>query len=144
MIHALAGTIAMILIFTFWTSTVISELVMDQNSVVLVKQYLIYGLLILVPCLAIAGGSGVALSKPGAKGLVTKKKKRMAFTAINGVLIMLPSAFLLNYKAGRGELDIVFYIVQVAELCGGIVQFILLGLNFKDGMRMRRARLIRG
>ncbi|MBV6494836.1 MAG: hypothetical protein LDLANPLL_02873 [Turneriella sp.] len=67
----------------------------------------------------------------------------MIFTAINGLLLMIPAALFLNYKAGRGEFDTTFYVVQIAELSVGIAQLTLLGLNFKDGMRMRHARLMR-
>lgn len=142
-IHALAGTTAMTLIFVFWTSSLFSEIALNYASVALVKKYIVYGLFLLVPCLAITGGSGIALSQPGAKGLVAKKKKRMAFIATNGLLFMVPAALFLNFKAGRGEFDTLFYSVQLVELFVGLAQLTLLGLNFKDGMRMRRARLMR-
>ena len=56
---------------------------------------------------------------------------------------MVPAALFLNFKAGRGEFDTLFYSVQLVELFVGLAQLTLLGLNFKDGMRMRRARLMR-
>ena len=142
-IHAVAGAIAMTLIVIFWTSTLISEVALSLTVVAAVKQFIVYGLFILVPCLAITGGSGVALSQPGARGMVKRKKKRMAFAAINGLVLMIPLAVFLNIKAGRGEFDMVFYTAQVAELSVGIIQLVLLGLNFRDGMRMRKARLAR-
>ncbi len=143
-IHALAGTTAMTLILTFWTATLISEAALDAASVAFVKKFIVYGLFVLVPCLAITGGSGIALSQPNAKGLVGKKKKRMAFAALNGLLLMIPAGLFLNYKAGQREFDKIFYAVQIIELCVGIAQLSFLGLNFRDGLRMRRARLIRG
>ena len=74
---------------------------------------------------------------------VDTKKKRMKIVAMNGLLIMLPAAFFLSPKASVGEFDTVFYVVQIAELAVGIVQLPLMGLNFRDGLklagRLRRA-----
>jgi hypothetical protein len=62
-IHAIAGTAAMLTIATFWTSTLISELFMDHTAVVGIKHAIVYGLFLLVPFMAATGGSGFALSK---------------------------------------------------------------------------------
>tara|TARA_R110000787_G_scaffold277159_1_gene386318 strand:+ start:2356 stop:2619 length:264 start_codon:yes stop_codon:yes gene_type:complete len=65
-IHALAGGIGCLVILTFWTSTVISELFTSYETVAAVKQWILYGMIILIPALAIAGGSGMAMGRCGA------------------------------------------------------------------------------
>lgn len=44
-LHAVAGTLAMLLIATFWTSTAVSELFLDAAAVATVKHCIaLYGL----------------------------------------------------------------------------------------------------
>lgn len=136
-IHAAAGTLAMLLIATFWTSTLVSELFLSTSAVVAVKHYIaMYGLVCLVVSMAMTGGSGFALSK-GRKGrLIEEKKKRMPLIGANGLLIMIPSAIFLSIKATNGAFDTWFYAVQVLELAVGVVQLTLMGKNFRAGLRL--------
>ena len=63
-IHAAAGTLAMLLVASFWTSTLVSELFLDTQAIVAVKQTIAkYGLVCLVIAMAATGGSGFALGK---------------------------------------------------------------------------------
>ena len=133
--HAFAGTTAMLIIASFWTSTLVSELFMDHAAVAVVKQD-IYGLFLLVSCLAATGGSGFVLGKSRNGRLLDQKKKRMRIIAANGLLVMIPSALFLNAKAASGEFDVAFYAVQLVELVVGAVQFTLMGMNFRDGLRL--------
>jgi hypothetical protein len=135
-IHAIAGTAAMLTIATFWTSTLISELFLDHVAVAAVKHAIVYGLFLLVMFLATTGGSGFALGKSRTGSLLAQKKKRMPIIAANGLLVMIPAAIFLNGKAAAGEFDAMFYSVQVVELIVGVVQLILMGLNFRDGLRL--------
>lgn len=147
-IHATTGLIAMLCVLSFWTSTAIAELFLSPQAVVAVKQAVLYGMCVLVPAMAVTGGSGFALAGARSGRLVEGKKKRMRLIALNGLLIMLPSAFLLFRKATAGEFDSLFYAVQTLELLVGIVQLCLLGLNFRDGLRlagrMRHAPALNG
>jgi len=142
--HAVAGAVAMLCILSFWTSTAISELFLAQGAVVAVKQAILQGMLLLIPAMAITGGSGFSLAGSRSGRFVDAKKKRMKIIAMNGLLIMLPSAFFLSHKATAGEFDTVFYVVQMAELAVGVVQLTLMGLNFRDGLkfagRLRRTQ----
>jgi hypothetical protein len=54
-----------------------------------------------------------------------------------GVLILIPAALFLASKARAGEFDTAFYAVQVIELVTGAVNITLLGLNMRDGLRMK-------
>jgi hypothetical protein len=60
----------------------------------------------------------------------------MAVIAANGLLVMIPAALFLNSKAAAGEFDALFYAVQVVELVIGVVQLALMGMNFRDGIKL--------
>ncbi len=138
LIHPLAGLIAIVTIATFWLSTVISELFASEAVVTAVKTAIPWGFILLIPALAATGGSGFFLSKGQREGTVGTKLKRMPFIAANGVVVLIPAALFLAFKAKAGELDVIFYTVQVAELIAGAVNITLLGLNMRDGMALTR------
>ena len=135
-VHAIAGATAMLIIAGFWTATLISEVFMDHADVTTVKQAIVYGLFLLVPFMAATGGSGFALGKTRKGYLLDQKKKRMAIIGTNGLLVMIPAAIFLNGKAAAGELDALFYAVQGVELIVGAVQITLMGMNFRDGLKL--------
>ena len=141
-IHPVAGAVALLTITTFWLSTVLSELFASEAAVIAVKTAIPWGFLLLIPALAAAGGSGFALAKGRRAGLVGAKAKRMPFIAANGILVLIPAALFLAYKASHAEFDSVFYAVQSLELVAGAVNITLLALNIRDGLRMK-GRLIR-
>jgi hypothetical protein len=137
-IHPVAGTVAILTIATFWLSTSLSELFGSTATIVAVKSAVPWGFLLLVPALAAAGGSGFAMVKATRKaGLIAAKIKRMPFIAANGLLILIPSALFLASKAKAAEFDIAFYAVQVLELAAGATNIVLLGLNMRDGLKMK-------
>jgi hypothetical protein len=136
--HALAGAIALLTIAIFWTSTVIAELFLSGATVAHVKTGILYGMFLLVPALAVTGGSGFSLSGKRGGALVAAKKKRMPFIAANGLIILLPAAFYLQGKAVAGDFDRCFVAVQALELLAGVVNLTLMGLNMRDGLRLRR------
>jgi len=136
-IHPIAGILALLTIATFWASTALTELFASQAAVIAVKTTIPWGFLLLIPALAAAGGSGFALSKGRRVGLVGAKFKRMPTIAANGILILIPSALFLASKATAVEFDARFYAVQALELAAGAVNITLLGLNLRDGLRMK-------
>ncbi len=109
-VHAIAGTTAMLIIAGFWTSTLVSEVFLDYAAVDAVKHAIVYGLFLLAPFMAIIGA--------------------------NGLLVMIPAAIFLNGKAAAGEFDALFYAVQGVELIVGVVQLTLMGMNFRDGLKL--------
>lgn len=136
-IHAIASTTAMLTIAIFWTSSLISELFLDQAAVVAVKHAIaVYGLPVLVGAMAITGGSGFMLGKRSKGRLVEQKKVRMRILVINGLLVMLPSALFLHSKAALAEFDTLFYVVQFVELFAGLAQLNLMSINFRDGLKL--------
>jgi len=136
-LHPIAGAVALLTILTFWISTVISEVFGPASAIVAVKTAIPWGLIVLIPALMAAGGSGFALSRGKSGGLADIKRKRMPIIAANGLFILIPTAFFLAFKARVGEFDAVFYGVQAVELIAGAVNIALLSLNMRDGLRMK-------
>ena len=135
-LHPLAGGLAFMTIAAFWLSTLWAELFAATDSIVAVKTVIPWGLILLVPALAAAGGSGFALAKGGGGRLAEAKRHRMPVIAANGLLILIPAALFLAFKAQHGSFDTAFYAVQAVELLAGAVNLALLGLNMRDGFRM--------
>lgn len=136
-IHPIAGALALLTILVFWVSTVVSELFGPPSAIIAVKTAIPWGLIVLVPALMAAGGSGFALSKGNSEGFSGAKRKRMPIIAANGIFILIPSALFLAFKARAGELDAIFYGVQAVELIAGAVNIALLSLNMRDGLYMK-------
>ena len=136
-IHPVAGLLAILTIATFWLSTALSELFASQAIVTAVKTAIPWGFLLLIPALMAAGGSGFALAKGRRGGLIGAKMTRMPLIAANGILVLIPSALFLASKARAAEFDIGFYTVQTLELAAGAVNIALLGLNMRDGLKMK-------
>jgi len=136
LIHPVAGTIALLTILTFWLSTALSELFASEATVMAVKTAIPWGFLLLVPALAAAGGSGLALSGGRRAGVVGAKLRRMPVIAANGILVLVPSALFLAAKAQAAEFDTTFYAVQALELIAGATNIALLGLNMRDGFKL--------
>lgn len=60
----------------------------------------------------------------------------MPIIAAIGLLVLLPSAIVLNQWASAGIFDTKFYIVQGFELLAGAINFILMSMNMQDGLRI--------
>jgi len=136
-IHPVVAVIATLCIATFFTSTILVELFGSHESIAMVKDLIVMpGLLILVPTVAVAGGTGFVLSKNRKGRLVESKQKRMPFIAANGMLILVPAAIFLDQWAAFSSFDIRFYIVQSLELLAGAINLSLMSLNMRDGLKM--------
>ncbi|HEY6632797.1 MAG TPA: hypothetical protein VIZ90_15200 [Rhizobiaceae bacterium] len=137
-VHAFAGALALLTICIFWSATVISEVFGDASAIAAVKNGILAGMLVLIPAMAVAGASGFSLGKGWKSKAVERKKRRMKIIAANGMLVLVPSAVFLAWKAGAGEFDAVFVAVQAIELAAGAVNITLLALNMRDGLALRR------
>ncbi|MBB4256951.1 MULTISPECIES: hypothetical protein [unclassified Bradyrhizobium] len=136
-IHPVAGAVALTTIATFWLSTALTELFASHASIATVKMAIPWGFLLLVPALAVTGGSGFFLAKGRRGGVIGAKIKRMPFIAGNGILLLIPAALFLAFKAKAAEFDTTFYAVQTLELLAGAMNIALLGLNMRDGFKMK-------
>ena len=137
-IHAAAGAIALITVSAFWLSTATVELFGDAAAIATVKNCVLAGMAMLIPAMIIAGASGFSLGKGWKNPVVARKKQRMRIIAANGLLVLVPSAFLLSSLADAGRFDSLFTMVQAVELTAGAVNIVLLSLNMRDGLSLRR------
>ena len=140
-LHPAAGGLALLIIAAFWVSTVGSELFGTEENIRTVKLMIPWGFLVLIPSLALAGGTGHVLGRGRTDLLVARKSKRMPFIAANGIVILIPAALFLAYKADTYAFDTTFYVVQVLELVMGALNIALLGLNMVDGRRLTGRRI---
>jgi hypothetical protein len=142
-IHAAAGGVALTMIFFFLAASAAAEFAADGALLAQVKTSILFGLAVLVPALATSGASGFALAGGKPKGLAAAKLRRMRLVAVNGVLVLVPAAFFLAWKANAGAYDQSFMGVQTLEFAAGLTNIALIGANFRDGLRMEKQRQTR-
>ncbi|MCX8571891.1 MULTISPECIES: hypothetical protein [Hyphomicrobiales] len=137
-VHAAAGAAALLVVGSFWLATVATELSGNLETVAMAKAGILAGMAVLIPLMIVAGASGFSLAKGWKSPGVQRKKRRMRIVAANGILVLLPSAYVLAGWAGEGRFDAAFVTVQVLELAAGAVNIALLSLNMRDGLALRR------
>lgn len=137
-IHAVAGGLALLTVSCFWISTVATELSGNAELIATAKAAILWGMVVLIPAMAVAGASGFSLGKGWKSPVVGHKKRRMRIIAANGLLVLVPSAYVLAGWAAEGRFDTAFMIVQALELVAGAVNITLLSLNMRDGLALRR------
>ena len=136
-IHMLAGIVAPLCVATFLCSTVLVGLFGSEAALAQVKSLIVApGLLILIPALMCAGGSGMFLSRKRKGRLVTAKKSRMPIIAANGLLVLVPCALLLDHWAALEFVGPEFLMVQALELIAGSINLTLMTRNVIDGLRL--------
>jgi hypothetical protein len=143
----MAGLAALGLVGTFWTASVVVELVGDRDLIATTKQAIAWGLLLLVPAVMTTNATGFReLRRRTPRGravprLLARKLRRGVAVAILGVTVLVPCALWLAWTtADPGPLTGTFHVVQAIELAVGAVNLVLLSLNARDGFRMRPAR----
>jgi hypothetical protein len=134
----MAGMVAMLIIVTFMTATLYSEVSGDASMVLQVKRNIAFpGIEILLLFMVMAGGTGRSLAKNFSNRAVLLKMKRMRIVALNGLLILIPCAFLLARWAEYEPHSLRFYFVQAIEIFAGSVNLVMLILNMKAGIKLR-------
>lgn len=135
--HLLAGILGLLCIAVFFLSTIVVGLFSSHAAVAQLKSLIVTpGLWILIPTLAVTGGSGMFLGRSRHGRLIDSKKQRMPFIAGNGLLVLVPCALFLDRWASAGIFDTTFYIVQAIELVAGATNLTLMGMNLRDGLRL--------
>ncbi|QKQ51323.1 hypothetical protein FOC81_16665 [Achromobacter denitrificans] len=132
--------LTLLFLAAFWMSTVVSELFLSASAVAQVKIAIAYALWGFLPVMMLTAASGFLMGGKGRHPLLLAKRRRMPFIAINGLLILVPAAVFLSLRAQAGLLDRAFYGVQALELAAGAANLALIGLNFRDGLRLGRLR----
>jgi hypothetical protein len=136
-LHLAAALVATLTIALFFVSTVFVETLGNHAAVARVKSLIVVpGLFVLVPAIAVTGGTGFVLSRGWQGPLLARKKRRMRLIAANGLLILVPAAIVLDRWAGAGAFDGRFYVAQAVELLAGGTNLTLMGLNMRDGLRL--------
>lgn len=135
-LHATAASIAFLMIFSFFSATIIAELFGSHDSIAMVKQLIFWGMGILAPAIAITGITGNLLGKTRKGPLFSRKKGRMPFIVTNGLVIMTPCAFYLNSLAAVETFNDTFYWIQALELMASVICLISMFKNLKDGLRL--------
>lgn len=139
-LHAAGSTLGLVIITAFFVSTIIAEIGGDPGTIIRVKTGIFYALFALVPIMAVAGATGRRLAGKSQAPVVQRKMRRMRLVGINAALVLVPCVVALYWLASHGSLGRVFTAVQAAELAAGAANIVLLGLNLRDGLRMRGAR----
>ncbi|WP_158817318.1 hypothetical protein [Methylocapsa sp. S129] len=135
-LHAAAGAAAFLIIASFQTATIVAEIAAIPALIAAVKTSIVFGLLVLIPMMAIAGATGRRLAGPSPKGLAARKLRRLVLAALNGICVLVPCALFLAWEARAGMFDAWFLAVQALELAAGLANLILIGLNMRDGFAM--------
>lgn len=139
-IHLFSARTAFLLIALFWTSSVISELLLSKQAIITVKSTIVYAMILVVISMAMAGITGAKMSGKSQHKRITAKRKRMPFIAANGLFILIPCAIFLYTKAIAGEFDVLFYLIQGLELLAGAINLILMTLSMRDGQAIRQKK----
>jgi len=143
-LHLAAAVTATATILTFWATTMVVELLGSSTAVAGAKLAILWGMLVLIPAMAATGASGFHLGRKRRNPIVAAKKRRMAFAAGNGLLVLVPSAIFLAGRAATGTFDGWFYAVQAIELVAGATNLTLMSLNLRDGLRLRSGNRLVG
>jgi hypothetical protein len=102
-VHGVAASVALLLAILFWVSTAVSELFLSAYAVVTIRTGILYAIPILVASLVVTGGSGFRLSQRRKGKLIHAKKGRMRLIALNGLLVLGPSALFFTRRRLEGS-----------------------------------------
>jgi hypothetical protein len=131
-IHKASGVSALLLISTFFLSSVYAELNGELNVILTIKTFIVFTMplmLVLMPTCAITGKKIAGKSK---SPIVKSKNSRVKFIAFNGIVLIILAIILYN-KVVDGRIDQTFLILQFVEFAFGFANIIMLGLMIKDG-----------
>ncbi|EAS44956.1 hypothetical protein [Photobacterium profundum] len=139
-IHKTAAIIAFLLIVSFFSSSLLTDIFGDYDAISQVKNTILYSVGLLVIAMMTTGITANKLYGAKAQGALAVKQKRMKVAAANGVVILIPAAIFLARWSAAGQFDSVYWTVQAIELIAGATNAILLGLNIRDGIRLSYAK----
>ena len=137
-VHPIAGSLALLTMLAFWTSTVAVELLGSTDDIAAVKDAIMWGLLVLVPAIAATGGTGFVRAGRSKNARILAKKRRMPVIGAIGILVLVPCVLYLGLTTSPSGLGTYFHEVQAVELVAGAVNITLMALNARDGLRLTR------
>ena len=134
--HAMFGSLLLAMISLFLMASLISEIWYAKDVISTVKFVILQAFFLLLPMLAITGFLGLSLAKLRRGRLIDGKKIRMIWIILICVVILLPAAYQLNSLAEKGEFDFLYLNIQLIEYIFDLLALALLGLNFRDGVKL--------
>jgi hypothetical protein len=135
-VHRLSAVLALVILATFWSATLVSELLLDVHAVVATKRSIALGLVLLVPCMAALNVSGARISGTRNGPLIARKRRILRIMGANAALVLVPCALTLFWLSRDGSLGVTFYAVQAIELVAGAVNVTLLLMNVHAGLKL--------
>ncbi|WP_158502052.1 hypothetical protein [Vitiosangium sp. GDMCC 1.1324] len=136
LMHAILGTTALLLILSFFTTSILVELSGRTDWILGAKRYIAYALIFAIPCMISTAGMGRSLAANRQSPLIQKKQARMRFIAANGMLVLTPLAIILYQLALRGSFGPLFTVLQLVEILAGATNIYLLTLMMRDGFNL--------
>lgn len=136
-LHPLAGAVALLTITIFFAATAAAEFAGDPAGILAVKTGILWGMLVLVPAMATVGITGFRMGARSPHPRVAAKRRRMPVIALNGLLVLLPSAVLLRQLAASGDFGTTFMVLQSVEFVAGAINIALLALSMRDGLVLK-------
>jgi len=133
-------------VFAIWTMVWIAgmiamtlgvELTGDPTWIAAVKRMVLYAIVLLAPVMIALERIGKRLAAGAAAPFVRRKRRRLLALKVNGVCVLIPSAIALDHLSHAGRIDMLFYAVKGLLILAAGANLILLGLNFRDGLRNR-------
>jgi hypothetical protein len=131
-VHLAAAVGAIAVIVTFLTTSAVTELIGTWGEVRLLRHGILLGLPLLIVCLVTVALTGRRLGGRSRAPVVRRKQRRMQLAAAAGLVVLVPCAVVLNYRAVTA--------LEVTELVAGGLNLALLVLNFRDGRALARRR----
>ncbi len=139
-IHLTAAAGAVTLITTFLISSAVTELAGNAADVHSLRQRIVYGLPLLIGCLAAAALTGRRLARKSRAAVIRRKQRRMQVVAALGIVVLVPCALILDALTAGASAGAVVTGLVITEMLVGALNLTLLLLNVRDGRRLSRPR----
>ena len=136
--HRSAAVGALALITTFLLSSAVTELIGNAADVHRLRQWIVFGLPLLIGFLAVAALTGRRLARKSKAAVIRRKQRRMQIVAVAGIVVLVPCALLLSYQTASASARGAVNALEITELLAGALNLTLLVLNFRDGRGLAR------
>jgi hypothetical protein len=134
-VHLIATIIATITITVFFTISLFAELKGDEAFIKSVKAFILYTLPVMIIAMPVLKFTGDKLAGKSSNPIIARKRKRMKFVILNGIMLVSLAIF-LYYRSHYLSIDVVFLTAQIAELAFGLTNLFLIVLNARNGLQL--------
>lgn len=137
-IHLSGAVGALALISTFLVSSAVTEMAGNAADVHSLRQWIVFGLPLLIGCLAAAALTGRRLARKSRAAVIRRKQRRMQAVAALGIVVLVPCALILDALTASASVSAVVTGLELTEMLAGALNLTLLLLNVRDGRRLSR------